>query len=354
MFDSVLEKCEFSWTLNNEKNKELCDSIVVSHLRERFLSNDVKDKLIVSLSGGVDSMVIASCANFLGIKTICVHINYNNRDESVLEAEFLKQWCEQNQMFHFEYVNILNLKRGTLDRSQYEVETRKIRMKSYKSLMERFETKYVCLGHHDGDIVENVLMNIFKNRDLLDLTVMKELSATSAEEEVMLFRPLLGLFKASIFEFAHKYGVPYFKDTTPGWSVRGMLRTLLIPTLSRIFPRFEKALMGISKQSDDWNQVIVQRVISPFLDTNVTYSETDGRTIVTIDYHFYEDMPECFFCRVWTNIFHSMQHSMPSRKAMTELYLTMKKSEEKKMVLTPQVFAVKKKESQVLVITIKH
>ena len=353
MFESVLENSIFSWTLKGESDS-ISKSKVVSHLRHRFQTCNVSDKLIVSLSGGVDSMVIASCANYLGVKTICVHINYNNRKESVLEAEFLRQWCEHNQMFHFEYINILDLKRETSDRSQYEVETRKIRMESYKSLMDRFDAKYVCLGHHDGDIVENVVMNIFKNRDLLDLTVMKELSSTSVEEGVTLFRPLFGLFKASIFEFAHTYEVPYFKDTTPAWSLRGMLRTLLIPTLRRIFPKFEHALIGIGKQSDDWNEVIMQRVISPFLERNVAYSETGTASIVTMNYQFYDEMPECFFRRVWTIIFHSMKHPLPSHKAMKELFFMMKKTEEKKMVLSPHTFVVKKKECKVLVITITH
>lgn len=351
MFDSVLENLEFSWSL---KGDSVSKSQVLTHLRQRFKACNVTDKLIVSLSGGVDSMVIASCANFLGIKTICVHINYNNRGESVLEAEFLRQWCEHNQIFHFEYINILDLKRETSDRSQYELETRKIRMESYKSLMDRFDAKYVCLGHHDGDIVENVMMNIFKNRDLLDLTVMKELSSTSAEESVTLFRPLLGLFKRSIFDFAHMYDVPYFKDTTPDWSVRGMLRKLLIPMLRRVFPRFEQALIGIGKQSDDWSEVITQRVVSPFLEQNVSYSVTGADSIVTINYESYEDMPESFFRRVWTIVFHSMQYSLPSHKAMTELFKIMKNTKEKKIILSPQIFAVKKKESKVLVITITY
>lgn len=351
MFESVLENLEFSWSL---KGDSISKSKVVTHLCQRFQICNVTDKLIVSLSGGVDSMVIATCANFLGIKTICVHINYNNREESVLEAEFLRQWCEHNQIFHFEYINILDLKRETSDRSQYEVETRKIRMESYKNLMDRFDAKYVCLGHHDGDILENVMMNLFKNRDILDLTVMKELSSTSAEEGVTLFRPLLGLFKSTILEFANMYGVPYFKDTTPGWSVRGMLRTLLIPMLRRIFPRFEHALIGIGKQSDDWSEVIMQRVVSPFLEKNVAYAQKGEESIVTIDYDSYDDMPECFFRRVWTIVFHSMQYSLPSHKAMTELFFIMKKTEEKKMVLSPQAFVVKKKESKVLVITITH
>ena len=37
-------------------------------------------------------------------------------------------------------------------------------------------------------------------------------------------RPLLSLRKPAIMAWGRKYGVPYFKDSTPAWSVRGKLR----------------------------------------------------------------------------------------------------------------------------------
>ena len=46
---------------------------------------------------------------------------------------------------------------------------------------------------------------------------------------VRIFRPLLEFNKDIIVEFAHTFGVPYFKDTTPQWSVRGKLRNQLMP-----------------------------------------------------------------------------------------------------------------------------
>ena len=48
---------------------------------------------------------------------------------------------------------------------------------------------------------------------------------------VDIWRPLLGMDKKDILDFAHKFGVPYFKDSTPSWSCRGKLRSSLIPLL---------------------------------------------------------------------------------------------------------------------------
>ena len=37
----------------------------------------------------------------------------------------------------------------------------------------KYELNGICLGHHYGDLGENVLMNIFNGRELLDLFVME-------------------------------------------------------------------------------------------------------------------------------------------------------------------------------------
>ena len=45
---------------------------------------------------------------------------------------------------------------------------------------------------------------------------------------VTVLRPLLEHEKPEIYDFSHKYGVPYFKDSTPSWSTRGKLRNNLV------------------------------------------------------------------------------------------------------------------------------
>lgn len=45
---------------------------------------------------------------------------------------------------------------------------------------------------------------------------------------VRVWRPMLPFGKDVVYDFAHKFGVPYFKDTTPSWSTRGKLRRQLV------------------------------------------------------------------------------------------------------------------------------
>ena len=52
------------------------------------------DIYILSLSGGVDSMVLSTVLKRNNIKFVCVHISYQNRDECDDEIEILKNWCD--------------------------------------------------------------------------------------------------------------------------------------------------------------------------------------------------------------------------------------------------------------------
>jgi len=79
---------------------------------------------------------------------------------------------------------------------------------------------------------ENVLSNVMRGGSVLELAGM---APRSEINHVMILRPLFGLTKTPVLDFAHKFGVPYFKDTTPLWSTRGKLRTQLVPLLKDIY-----------------------------------------------------------------------------------------------------------------------
>ena len=74
-----------------------------------------QSKVIVSLSGGIDSMVLVTILKLLGCTVIAVHINYNNRAETREEQKFLELWCNYNGIKLHTKV-ITNIKRATSKR----------------------------------------------------------------------------------------------------------------------------------------------------------------------------------------------------------------------------------------------
>ncbi|AYV77552.1 MAG: putative tRNA(Ile)lysidine synthase [Dasosvirus sp.] len=270
---------------------------------------------IISLSGGVDSMALFYVLNNLLIdrkisKFVAVHLDYGNRPESKDEAKFLQNWC---QYFQIPFVTrrIEHLKRKyTHDRVFYESETKKIRFALYRETIHRYECDAVMLGHHKDDLVENVLMNITKAGDILDLFTMKDHHVI---DMIPISRPMLGVSKSVIYELAHKIEIPYFKDTTPIDSMRGKLRHIVIPALEEIVPSVRQNIFEVGKSSQEWKAVVDHQIIEPIVPTKRAYG-------FTIQWETqYKDLGNSCWQRILSKMFHSQNIRMISNKNLINL-----------------------------------
>ena len=159
-----------------EKENTECFELF-QHIKSFINLQNIRN-VIISLSGGVDSMVltyILKCISLSdkNIKLYCCHLNYNNRRESKDEALFLIDWCNCNNII-LEVKNIQHITRGDKNRGVYEEETRNIRYEYYKELVLKYDCDGVMLGHHRDDLSENVFNNIMRGRkSITDLSVLK-------------------------------------------------------------------------------------------------------------------------------------------------------------------------------------
>ena len=286
-------------------------------------------KFIVSLSGGVDSMVLITILHYFEYEVIAVHINYNNREESKREQSFLEQWCRFNEIPLY-VKSIDDLKRSTTNRTDYESITKNIRIDLYKEVMEKENVDCVLLAHHKDDIVENIFANVCRGRNLLDLAVIKK---DSVIHNIHFGRPMNDFYKYTIYEFAHMYQVPYFKDTTPTWSVRGKYRNVIYPSLEDAFTTHVKEnLIGLSNQSNEWNELVEMAIIAPFM--NSVEIEDRGintiNTISTVTFHIDKviDYPACFWNVVFMKLFNQFGRKCPSKKSIQSFMTSMKAKSE--------------------------
>lgn len=89
--------------------------------------------LIVSLSGGVDSMVTLVIAKLMGHRVSAVMINYHNREEAATEQKLVEDWCQSLQIPLF-VREIKEISRSREDREFYEAHTRTIRFTTYEQV----------------------------------------------------------------------------------------------------------------------------------------------------------------------------------------------------------------------------
>lgn len=102
-----------------------------------------------------------------------LHIDYSNRPESGREADFVEQWCSQNNIRFVKRV-ISEVTRGITDRDQYERMSRDIRYSFYRDTIASVNNgtaesgdgpghvSAIVFGHHQGDVQENVISNVMR------------------------------------------------------------------------------------------------------------------------------------------------------------------------------------------------
>lgn len=185
------------------------------------LINSLKElpiNVIVSLSGGVDSMVLLALLKLTGKNPIGVHIIYGNRLVAEEEYQFISHYCSKLDVPLYIY-RIEWIRRDAIDREFYESMTRDLRFMVYKAV--GGENANVVLGHIRDDVVENIWTNLAKCQHLDNL---KKMSVFDRQMDVNLWRPYLEIHKKEIYEASVALGIPFLKNTTPNWSNRGKFR----------------------------------------------------------------------------------------------------------------------------------
>ena len=292
---------------------------IVKHI-ENFLHQNFSDgtKVGISLSGGVDSMVITSIVRNLGYPLIVLHIDYGNREESAQEGEFIKHYCQEHNIdlvYHE-----MTIFRATSERRYYESATKKTRFNLYRKLLNEENVAGICLGHHDGDIVENVFNNFIGGQSILDLPKIK---STNILEGVPIWRPLIGIQKPEIFSYAHANNILYFKNTTPVNSCRGIMREQIFPMLENYNSGVFRNLKQIGEQSAEWGEFIKNMIIIPFINKNVTISifELGWCIKVVISRDNLKTMPVIFWHSMLNECFHRCEIDGVSRKSVQNLVI---------------------------------
>lgn len=313
---------------NNYKFKnigEIDNNNILYKILEDYVNTFKDFNFIVSLSGGVDSMVLLYI--LLQIvdknKIATASINYNQRPESSAELKFIEEYLYNlNLVPYSRTVENISRKKEQSDneekcnRKEFEETSQKIRFDLYKDiLIEKNWSKdntIILLGHHLDDLRENIFNNFMLGRKLLDLEVMSKI----CEKDNLYFgRPFLDISKSEIYNVSHENNIPYFKDTTPDWSKRGLMRRQLFPLLNQIYPGFERKLDIQGEESNNLKDLINNQYVKNFLKV-INVDEKESEILFSWDIYFDKNVNNPIVWReMLSNIIHKCGNKMISQKS---------------------------------------
>jgi tRNA(Ile)-lysidine synthetase-like protein len=291
--------------------EKLNDKIDLEALVSKFINKHNIRKVGLSLSGGIDSMVLLEIlGKLLGKENVVsVYVSHNNREIAERELKFLVEWCSyKGVLFVYRKVDYMN--RESVEREFYEEETKNLRFGLYRHVISEFSLDGMCLGHHRDDIGENVMMNIIQGRDVIELKGMTDMKLMN---RVNIYRPMLEVKKDVIWAYGKKHNISCFVDSTPSWSWRGFLRKQIYPVLDTRVGSIHTILGGLADKSEEWNTVLEKMVFEPIFN-NIEYYKNGF--ILKLDKKALE-MPQIFYSKLLAFAFHSINVNMVSIKNLT-------------------------------------
>ncbi len=217
------------------------------HIKDLDCFN-TEGKILIAVSGGVDSMVLCHLMSKANFQFDVSHINHNTRNgESNHDEMFVSNYFKQqnvNVLIHHIRHNAKGNFHDWAHRQRYDY---------WHSL----DYEYILTAHHKDDHLETILINFFNGRSILGIP--------SKNDKIV--RLLLPFYKKEILQYASDNKIPYVEDSSNQSQAyfRNLIRQTITPTIVDS-KKLENKIYGLSSRMNDDLRLLnelVKSVIQP-------------------------------------------------------------------------------------------
>jgi tRNA(Ile)-lysidine synthase len=214
-----------------------------------------KDKLLLAVSGGLDSAVLCELCKQAGYDFGIAHCNFQLRGTESDGDEHFVEALSKRYAVTFYRVSFDTDAIAAKEKKSIEETARDLRYSWFEELRNTNEYDYIVTAHHANDNIETVLMNFFRG------TGIKGLHGILPKQNKIV-RPLLFTNKKALELFAAKYQIAFVKDHTNEQNdfTRNYFRNELIPSIQKVFPSAEENILKNISRLGEAEQLYNQAV----------------------------------------------------------------------------------------------
>jgi tRNA(Ile)-lysidine synthase len=203
-------------------------------IRQKKLFQPDSDRLLLAVSGGMDSVVLCHLAAQLGLSFSIAHCNFQLRGADADGDEtFVKQLAlTLNVPFHG--IRFQTKKYAAIHQISTQMAARNLRYAWFEKVRQQFGYQYIVTAHHANDNLETVLLNVTKGTGIRGLHGILPKSN-------YLVRPLLFASRLAIAHYQTKHQLAYREDASNQENdyQRNFIRNIVVPELKTINPSLE-------------------------------------------------------------------------------------------------------------------
>lgn len=200
-----------------------------------------KDKLLLAVSGGVDSVVLCELCHLAGYDFVIAHCNFQLRGaESDRDEAFVKKLGVRYGVEVF----VKQFDTGRIAAEQkksIETTARELRYAWFYELTEKENNtsiRHILTAHHADDNIETAVMNFFRGTGIAGVRGM-------LPKQGKLIRPLLFARRAELEAYAREKDLLFVTDSTnlENDYTRNFFRNDILPQVTKVYPEAGKNVL---------------------------------------------------------------------------------------------------------------
>ena len=223
------------------------------------------DKLVLGVSGGPYSISMLNVLREIAedetidlkFQIVVSHINHNIRKEAKEDEEFVKKYCDENNIkFFSKSIDVEKIANNS--KIGIEEAGRKVRYEFFDEVLKETNSNKIAIAHNKNDKVETMIMNVLRGSGLLGLKGIEP-------KRGKYIRPLIEIEREKIEEYCEEKNLNPRIDKTnfDNTYSRNKVRNVVIPYIKQEFnPNIIKTLDRLSelvKEEDTYVEKQVEK-----------------------------------------------------------------------------------------------
>lgn len=195
------------------------------------------DTILLGISGGVDSVVMAYIFKTAGYRFSIAHCNFQLRgDESNDDEMLVRELAKKYEVpFHCKRFDTVNYAKD--NKLSLQMAARELRYNWFEELRNAHGYCCIAVATHKDDEIETMLINLTRGTGIAGLHGIMP-------KQGNVIRPMLFATRAVIERYAKKYKLPFRNDSSnlSDKYIRNKLRNHIVPVLMSINPGLKETM----------------------------------------------------------------------------------------------------------------
>lgn len=216
----------------------------------------VDSRLVLAVSGGVDSMVMTDLFIKSGFAVVIAHCNFTLRgEESDSEQQMVADFAKKHNI-PFYTISFDTVAYAREQKISIELAARELRYSWFERLRLAIKFDFIAVAHNVNDNAETVLLNMARGTGLTGLTGIKS-------QNGKIIRPLLFATRSEIEQYAHENSILFCNDSSNSETIysRNRIRHHVIPILNSVNSAAVLNIAAMSKRLAE-----VDRLLSEIIE----------------------------------------------------------------------------------------